>query len=122
MSMTKKDEENIRRTERKILRAIMAPKKINENEYRRRINEEIKEEYSGDIIKRIKWGNKEEATEVKLVERSQRGYSEGRGRKYRGKSKGRNELNKYYVGRLIYPQEKDPESLSGEISKEMYKP
>ncbi|KAF2889784.1 hypothetical protein ILUMI_16389 [Ignelater luminosus] len=51
--MTKKDEENIRRPERKILRAIVGPKKINEYEYKRRTNEEI-EEYSDDIIKRIK--------------------------------------------------------------------
>ncbi|KAF2886083.1 hypothetical protein ILUMI_20091 [Ignelater luminosus] len=54
MSMTKKDKENIRRAEKNILRAIMGPKKINENEHQRRTNEKIEEDYSDDIIKRIK--------------------------------------------------------------------
>ncbi|KAI4471641.1 reverse transcriptase (rna-dependent dna polymerase) [Holotrichia oblita] len=54
MSMTRRDEENIRRAERKILRTIMGPKKINKDEYRRRTNEELKEMYDDDVIKRIK--------------------------------------------------------------------
>lgn len=36
MSMTKKDEEDISRAERKVLKVIVGPKKVSENEYRRR--------------------------------------------------------------------------------------
>ena len=55
MTMTKKDEEDLRIVERKILRTILGPIKDQNNEYRLRMNHELLEEIEGeDIIKKIK--------------------------------------------------------------------
>ena len=55
MTMTKKDEEDLRITERKIIRTILGPVKVTENEYRIRMNFEIEQELEGeDIIRKIK--------------------------------------------------------------------
>lgn len=54
MTFTKK-EEDLRITERKIMRGTLGPVKIAKNEYRQRINYEILQEFIGaDIVKKIK--------------------------------------------------------------------
>lgn len=60
VTMTKKDEEELRIAERKILRKIYGPIEIVEGEYRRRMNFELKREIGEDIVQkmkqqRIKW-------------------------------------------------------------------
>lgn len=55
MCLTGKEEEKIRRVERRILRTILGPIKINENKSRQRMNYEIVDDMKGeDIIKFIK--------------------------------------------------------------------
>lgn len=54
MSMTRKDEERLRIMERKILRAILGPIKVTENEYRTRMNHELAQEMETDIVRKIK--------------------------------------------------------------------
>ena len=55
MCMTKKNEEQLRRTERQMLRRIFGPVKTDENTYRRKYNAELLEETDGeDIVKYIK--------------------------------------------------------------------
>ncbi|KAI4459036.1 malate and lactate dehydrogenase [Holotrichia oblita] len=55
MTMTKKDEENLRVFERKILRSIMGPIKEADNEFRIRTNEELQRELKGkDIVHKNK--------------------------------------------------------------------
>lgn len=55
LTMTKADEENLRIAERKVMRTILGPIKINENEFRIRNNREINEELNGkDIVNKIK--------------------------------------------------------------------
>ncbi|KAI4460833.1 transposase is4 [Holotrichia oblita] len=50
MTMTKKNEENLRVLKRKILRSIMGPIKEAENEFRIRTNEELQRELNGKDI------------------------------------------------------------------------
>ncbi|KAI4462420.1 hypothetical protein MML48_4g00013485 [Holotrichia oblita] len=55
MRITNKDAENVRDFERKIIRRIYGPKKIDEDQYRRLTNQEIREILNGeDIVKEIK--------------------------------------------------------------------
>lgn len=55
MILSKKDEEDLRIIERKIMRSILGPVKIGDNEYRSRMNYEIEQEMKGEnIIKSIK--------------------------------------------------------------------
>lgn len=54
MSMTKKDEEDLRVAERRILRTILGPIRIGINDYRRRTNIEIIEKCGNDIVTEIK--------------------------------------------------------------------
>lgn len=55
LTMTKIEEEKMRIIERKILRAILGPIKISNDEWRRRMNNEILKEIDGeDIVKKIK--------------------------------------------------------------------
>ncbi|KAI4459961.1 aquaporin transporter [Holotrichia oblita] len=61
MRITNKDAENVRVFERKIIRRIYGPKKINEDQYQRLTNQEIRETLNGYAIvkeiksKRIRW-------------------------------------------------------------------
>lgn len=55
MTMTQKQEEQLRIQERKIIRTILGPIKTEDNEYRIRTNKEILEELNGeDIVRKIK--------------------------------------------------------------------
>lgn len=55
LTMTKKDEENIRIFERKVLRTILGPIKLADNEFRLRTNNELQTEIEGeDIVRKIK--------------------------------------------------------------------
>lgn len=54
LSMTKKQEEDLRIIERKILRTILGPLKINKDEYRQRTNHELLTEINEDIVCKIK--------------------------------------------------------------------
>ena len=47
ITMTKKNEEELRIMERKIIRTIAGPIKINENEHRTRMNHELLQEITG---------------------------------------------------------------------------
>lgn len=55
LTITKKEEEQLRIIERKILRDILGPIKVDSNEYRTRMNSELLQEIDGeDIVKTIK--------------------------------------------------------------------
>src|SRR3978361_529536 len=55
MAMKKKNKEDLRIAERKIMRAILGPIKTGDNEYRSRMNHELLQEMGGvDIVKKIK--------------------------------------------------------------------
>ena len=54
LSITQKQEEDLRIAERKILRTILGPIRLNEHEYRRRVNEELAWEMEIDVVRRIK--------------------------------------------------------------------
>ncbi|KAI4464236.1 hypothetical protein MML48_3g00008106 [Holotrichia oblita] len=54
MTMTQRDEEELRILERKILRTILGPVKVAHDEYRIRMNHELKQEIGEDIVQRIK--------------------------------------------------------------------
>lgn len=61
MTLAKTEEEDLRIVERKILRAILGPVKVSDNEYRSRMNHEIIEELMGEDVvvkikkQRVKW-------------------------------------------------------------------
>lgn len=52
--VNERNEENIRRAQKKIFRTIIKPTKLNEEEYRRRTIVEIKVDCGDDIVKEIK--------------------------------------------------------------------
>ncbi|KAI4462404.1 hypothetical protein MML48_4g00015188 [Holotrichia oblita] len=90
MTMTKKDEENLRVFERKILRSIMGPIKEADSEFRIRTNEELQRELKGkDIVQKIKqqrikwlghvWRSGEESV-IKLLVEWKPGGKKRRGR------------------------------------------
>lgn len=55
MTITKKEEEDLKIMERKILRTILGPVKVGDNEYRSRMNHELRQELGeDDIAKKIK--------------------------------------------------------------------
>ena len=55
MTMTEKDEEDLRIVERKIIRTILGLIKTDDNEYRTRMNHELLQELEGvDVVKKIK--------------------------------------------------------------------
>jgi len=54
LSMTQKQEEDLRIVERKIMRTVLGPIRLNEHEYRRRTNEELAREMEIDVVRRIK--------------------------------------------------------------------
>ena len=54
MTMTKRDEEDMRVMERKIMRAILGPIRLDNGEYRQRMNCELLQEIGDDIVKKIK--------------------------------------------------------------------
>src|SRR3978361_1936150 len=94
MTMTKKNEEDLRIAERKIMRAILGPIKTGDNEYRSRMNHELLQEMGGvDIVKKIKeqrvkwlghiWRVGESATTYSMTE-----WDPG-GRKRRGRPRSR---------------------------------
>ncbi|KAI4466987.1 hypothetical protein MML48_2g00009559 [Holotrichia oblita] len=53
-TMTQRDEEELRILERKILRTILGPVRVAHDEYRMRMNHELKQEIGEDIAQRIK--------------------------------------------------------------------
>ncbi|CAG9829791.1 unnamed protein product [Diabrotica balteata] len=89
MTMVKKDEEDLRIAERKIMRTILGPIRTEQNEYRSRTNAEIKEELKEDIVTKIKqcrvrwlghiWRAGDEAVTYAMIE-----WNPG-GRKRRGR-------------------------------------
>lgn len=54
LSMTKKQEEELRIIERKVMRIILGPIKLSDTEYRRRTNQELSQEIGDDVVKKIK--------------------------------------------------------------------
>ena len=54
MTMTKRDEEDMRVMERKIMRAILGPIRLDNGEYRQRMNCELLQEIGDEIVKKIK--------------------------------------------------------------------
>ena len=54
LSMTQKQEEDLRIVERKIMRTVLGPIRLNEHEYRRRTNEELAREMEIDVVRRMK--------------------------------------------------------------------
>ena len=89
MTMTKKEENQLLITERKIIRAILGPKKIGENEYVIRLNSEIEQIIEENIVDHIKkqrlnwlghvW-RRDEDDPIKAVVEWKPGKRKGRGR------------------------------------------
>lgn len=55
LTLTKREEEDLRIVERKVMRTILGPVRVSDNEYRPRMNHEIHQDLGGeDIVKKIK--------------------------------------------------------------------